>query len=78
MLAVIFKDYSVELDVGAYGSDEEIEALGEEEKRGVWDKAARDARGLIREKMGMIFSLQLRGALVKLRVVRRGKERFAC
>ncbi|KAL8964623.1 MAG: hypothetical protein Q9183_004326, partial [Haloplaca sp. 2 TL-2023] len=77
VLAVIFKDYSMELDVGDHGSDEEIATLGEEEKKGVWDKVVRDARELMREKMGMIFSLQLRGALVKLRVVRRGKERFA-
>ncbi|KAL8867545.1 MAG: hypothetical protein Q9174_005597 [Haloplaca sp. 1 TL-2023] len=77
VLAVIFKDYSVEMDVSAYGSDEEIEAMGDEEKRAIWEKASMDARGVLKEKMSMIFSLQLRGALVKMRVVKRGKERFA-
>ncbi|KAL8828128.1 MAG: hypothetical protein Q9170_006731, partial [Blastenia crenularia] len=38
VLAVIFKFYSVELAVDKYASDDEVEGMEEEEKRGVWEK----------------------------------------
>lgn len=78
VLAVIFKHYSVELAVDKYASDEEVEGMGEEERKEVWGKMGGEVRELIREKMGMQFSMQLRGgAKVGLRFVRRGGERFA-
>ncbi|KAI4256410.1 MAG: hypothetical protein LQ352_002086, partial [Teloschistes flavicans] len=59
-LAVIFKHYSVELDVSEYGTDEELESISAAGKKDFWDKAAGDARTLLREKMGMVFTMQLR------------------
>ncbi|KAL9586144.1 MAG: hypothetical protein Q9203_003969 [Teloschistes exilis] len=59
-LAVIFKHYSVELDVSEYGTDEELEGISAAGRKNFWDKAAGDARTLLREKMGMIFTMQLR------------------
>lgn len=77
VLAVIFKYYSVELALDKYASDEEVERMGETERRKVWGKVSEEVRGLMREKMSMVFTMQLRGGKVALRFVRRGSERFA-
>ncbi|KAI4166713.1 MAG: hypothetical protein LQ343_007819 [Gyalolechia ehrenbergii] len=78
VLAVIFKYYSVELAVDKYASDEQVLGMGEGERRSVWEKVGGEVRELLREKMGMVFTMQLRGgAKVEMRVVRRGGERFA-
>ena len=76
-LAVIFKDWSVELAVDQYATDEEVESMSEEEKQEVYAKAVGDVRVAMREKMGMLFTMQMRDAKVGVRVVKRGKERFA-
>ncbi|KAL8999769.1 MAG: hypothetical protein Q9169_001442 [Polycauliona sp. 2 TL-2023] len=76
-LAVVFKDYSIELAVDAYASDEEVEKMGKEERREVYGKAVGDVRTLMREKMAMLFTMQMRGNNVGVRVVKRGEERFA-
>ncbi|KAL9034272.1 MAG: hypothetical protein Q9180_005501 [Flavoplaca navasiana] len=76
-LAVIFKDYSIELGVDKYASDEEVEKMGEKERREVYGKTVGDVRALMMEKMGMLFTMQMRGANVGVRVVKRGEERFA-
>ncbi|KAL8724049.1 MAG: hypothetical protein Q9166_008158 [cf. Caloplaca sp. 2 TL-2023] len=77
VLAVIFKHYSIELAVDKYASDEEVERMGKEERREVYGKAEKDVRELMREKMGMIFTMQIREGTVCVRIVKRGKERFA-
>ncbi|KAL8772171.1 MAG: hypothetical protein Q9209_002606 [Squamulea sp. 1 TL-2023] len=76
-LAVIFKHHSIELNVDRYASDEEVEGMDMEERRKVYGKASEDVRGMMREKMGMLFTMQMRGTNVGVRVVKRGKERFA-
>lgn len=77
MLAVIFKSYSVELCTDAYASESEVEAMPEAERRQVWGKAKRDVEERLRKDMGMMFTMQLRGKEgVKVRVCRRGEERF--
>jgi len=85
VLAVIFKDWSVELAVdepangktGASGpSDEEVARMTVKEKKQVWEKAARRARWLMKEGMGTIITIQIREGHVPLRFVRRGRERF--
>lgn len=75
-LAVIFTQYSVELAVDAYASDEEVEAMGEEGRRGVWEKARGEVERMMREEMGSVITLQLRKGSIGLRLVRRGRERF--
>ena len=76
VLAVIFKTYSVELDVGAYMSDEEVAAASEEQKREAWNKADANARDLLLNGMMTIITLQMRKDKVPLRFVKRGHERF--
>lgn len=76
VLAVIFKTYSVELDVGAYMSDEEVATATEEQKREAWNKASAHARHLLLTDMMTIITIQMRKHKVPLRFVKRGHERF--
>ena len=76
VLAVIFKHYSVELDLGEWMSDEEIERATEEEVKATWDKADARARWLLKEGMMTIITIQMRKDKVPMRFVRRGRERF--
>ncbi|KAL8951092.1 MAG: hypothetical protein Q9222_002896, partial [Ikaeria aurantiellina] len=46
VLAVIFKFYSVELAVDKWAGDQEVEAMGTEERGRVWRKAEREVRDL--------------------------------
>ena len=73
---MIFSQYSVELAVDKYASDSELDAMGESEKRAVWEKAANDARDLLLNGCSVIITLQMRSGTVPLRFVRRGRERF--
>jgi cytochrome P450 len=76
VLAVIFKTWSVELDVGAYMTDEEVATASEDEKRKAWGKADANARDLLRNGMMTIITIQMRKDKVPLRFVKRGSERF--
>ncbi|KAI4124496.1 MAG: hypothetical protein LQ338_004759 [Usnochroma carphineum] len=77
VLAVVFRSYSVELSAEGYASEAEVEGMGREERKEVWGKVRDGVEELMREKMGMIFTMQLREGRVPVRVVRRGGERFA-
>lgn len=74
-LAVIFSQYSVELAVDEYATDEEVEALDQAGRRLVWEQAAREASRLIRGS-STIITLQMRQGQVPVRFVRKGGERF--
>ena len=77
VLAVLFRSHSIELAVDKYASDDEIDRMpeSEEQRKGVWEKAAQDARRCMRE--GVRFGIAARvGQGVGVRVVRRGAERF--
>lgn len=76
VLAVIFSEYSVELAVDMYASDDEVDRMDKAGRRAVWEKAAGRARGLMRDGMGMVITLQMRKGSVPVRFVRRGRERF--
>jgi cytochrome P450 len=78
VLAVIFTQYSVELAVDDFASDEEVEKMpkGGKERREVYQKACDRADYMLREKMGSIITLQLRGVSIPMRLVKRGEERF--
>lgn len=76
MLAVIFRTCSVELGVDAHASEEQVEGMGEAERRKVWGTVKAEVEALMREKMTMLFTMQLREGKVGLRVCRRGEERF--
>jgi len=76
ILALIFSQYSVELAVDAYASDEEVEKMSEPEKRKVWQKAKVEVDRQMRCDMASLITLQLRKGAIGLRFVKRGKERF--
>ena len=77
VLAAIFRDYSVELAVDQWASDEEVARMGEAERRAVWEKARDEVLRMMRVNMLMTITLQLRdGKKVPVRFVKRGKERF--
>lgn len=75
-LAVIFSQYSVELAVDEWASDEEVEKMDRQERKAVWEKAAGRATWLLREGMASVITLQMRKGHVPVRFVRKGKERF--
>ncbi|KAE8444471.1 hypothetical protein EG329_000562 [Mollisiaceae sp. DMI_Dod_QoI] len=70
-LAKIFSTYTCELDVSQWASDAEVKKMGKEEKRAVYEKAMKNARGLIGKSESEIF-LQMRGN-VPVRFVKRGE-----
>jgi cytochrome P450 len=76
-LAVILSGYSVELAVDEWATDNEIEAMSLEERREVWEKAKEKGTWVMRTKMTAMITLQLRGACVPVRFVKRGDERFS-
>ncbi|KAK5074652.1 putative P450 monooxygenase [Lithohypha guttulata] len=60
VLAILFQNHSVELDVSRYATDEEVDKMSLDQKAEVWHKAAEDARDLMLNGMGVIITLQLR------------------
>ena len=76
VLALIFSQYSVELAVDAYASDEEVDTMDARAKLEVWSKAREEANRQMNEDMETIITLQLRKGAIGLRLVKRGEERF--
>lgn len=74
ILAVIFKTYSLELDVSAWASDAEVEEMNGDERRSIYQKAMTKARQLIFASQSEIF-LQMRGKY-PVKFVKRGEEKF--
>ena len=75
-LALIFSQYSVELAVDTYASDEEVEKMSEKERWDVWKKAKREVDRQLKDDLKSIITLQLRKGAIRLRLVKRGRERF--
>lgn len=78
VLAVIFSQYSVELAVDDFASDEEVEKMpkGGKERRALYQKACDRADRYLKEKVASIITLQLRGVSIPIRLVKKGEERF--
>lgn len=74
--AVIFTQYSVELAVDEWASEEQLEKMSEQEKEVVFKKAADRVRWLLQNKTASIITLQLRGHTIPIRLVKRGCERL--
>jgi cytochrome P450 len=75
-LAIIFQNYSVELAVDSYASDEEVAEMDDNAKADVWQKAAEDVREKMLNNMAAVITLQMRKGTVPIRLVPRGQERF--
>ncbi|KIX00734.1 uncharacterized protein Z518_09799 [Rhinocladiella mackenziei CBS 650.93] len=75
-LAVILQNYSVELAVDQWASDEEVIAMDEDARVEVWQKAANRAREMMLNGLSVIISLQMRKGHVSMRFVPRGTEKF--
>lgn len=76
VLATIFREYSVELDLDKYASEDEIAAMDEEGKRQTWNKAKDTAEGLLKHGMMTIITIQMRKGKVPVKFVKRGTEKF--
>jgi cytochrome P450 len=75
-LAVIFTKYSVELAVDDWANEEQISQMDEKSKKEVWEKAKNEAQRKMRDEMGTIVTIQLRGKPVRVRICERGSELF--
>lgn len=76
VLAVIFRDYSVELALDGFATEDEVAAMGEEQRRETWGKAKSRVEYLLQHGMGSIITIQMRTGKVPMRFVKRGSERF--
>lgn len=74
-LAVLFKDYSVELAVDEWASEEDLAKMEKSEMAEIYWKA-RDKRDKIISGASSLLTLKLRGDVVPVRFVKRGGERF--
>jgi len=74
VLSAIFKTHSVELDVSAWATDEEVERMGKKERKAVYEKARERARRMIFESQTIVF-LQMQEKC-PVRFDTRGRERF--
>ena len=77
VLAAVFQEYSVELDVQEWASDEEVKRMSREQKRDVYAKAVKKAKETIRKSDIIITLRLLSGTSIPIRYVKRGNERFA-
>lgn len=78
VLAVIFSQYSVELAVDDFATDEDIEGMpkGGKERADIYKKACDRASYMLQSKAASIITLQLRGASIPIRFAKKGEERF--
>jgi cytochrome P450 len=76
VISALFHNYSVELDVSEWASDEEVAGMGKEERKKVYQKAVEKAEMIIRRSEQIITVQMLPGDRVPLRFVERGGERF--
>lgn len=75
-LAVIFQQYSAELAVDEWASDEEVHGMNSGEKKAVWIKARSQAEKYLNEGMGTIITIQLRNGKIPIKFAKRGEETF--
>ncbi|KAG9559959.1 putative P450 monooxygenase, partial [Aureobasidium melanogenum] len=76
VLAAVFREYSVELDLDEYASEEEIAAMDETTKRQTWDKAKNTAEDLLKHGMMTIITIQMRAGKVPIKFIKRGSEKY--
>jgi len=74
VLAALCKEYSVELDVGRWATDAEVERMSKEERRTIYDKARERAKSVVKGSVSIIALKMMEN--IPMRFVRRGEERF--
>lgn len=74
-LAVLFRDYSLELAVDEWASDEEVEGMAREKRVELYKTAQDESRAKI-GRAGSVLTLKLEGEHIPVRLVKRGEERF--
>lgn len=74
-LAVVFREYSVELAVDDWATDEQVSGMGREQKEELYSKAQSASRAAMRTASS-ILTLKMHEEKVSLRLVKRGEERF--
>ncbi|KAF4963973.1 hypothetical protein FSARC_8064 [Fusarium sarcochroum] len=72
-LAVLFRDYSLELAVNDWANDEAVEGMDHERRREVYAKAQATCRKKI-EGATSVLTLKINGDYVPVRLVKRGRE----
>jgi cytochrome P450 len=75
-LAVIFSEYSVELAVDEWATDEEVKKMTPEAKTRLWSMAEKKGHWMLQNKMVCMITLQLKGGCVPVRFVKKGSEIF--
>ena len=76
VVAVLFKDYSLELDVGDLADDQAVEEMDIEQRKALYEAAKADTRKVCRDGIRHHLTMQLKKGKLAVRLVRRGKERF--
>ena len=77
VVAVIFKDYSLELDVGEYANEAAVGKMSFGERKALYEKARSDLKRVLREGIRHHLTMQLKEGRLALRLVMRGAERFS-
>jgi cytochrome P450 len=75
VLAVIFQNYSIELAVDEWATDDEVAKMSNEEKRELYSRAQQKAKQTIRSATTLI-TLKLHPGFIPVRMVKIGEERF--
>jgi cytochrome P450 len=76
VLAVMFKTWTVELDITMFLQEgESEERLSEAKKREYWGMANAQAKDLLRNGMGTIITIQMRKGKVPVKFIRRDAKR---
>lgn len=76
VIAVIFKDYSLELDVSEYADDDSVQQMGLNERRAIYDSMRKNTRLTARRGMRHHLTMQQKTGNLPLRLVKRGEEQF--
>jgi len=76
VLAAIFREYSVELDLDKYASEQELSGMDDVLKRETWDKARDTAEELLKTGMMTIITIQMRTGKVPVKFTKRGSEKY--
>lgn len=75
-LAVIFRNYSVELAVDEWASQEQVEQMSREERARIYKKAQDKSRSTVGQATSRLTLNLHDGQYVPVRIVKRGEEKF--